>query len=157
MPRWTTPQENQRSHPSPEGCGLLVRWTCRPKQCSDNQRLSRSNARWKWTTDCNRRSIAETEMYRVKQLFGGSMTLRDHDNQVAEALVMARALKKWRRLVCLKMYLLPEQWSVKGRLASNLLYSIKPASPQILKSRISILSWKVKLNNGIKVTCIKIQ
>ncbi|MET6459409.1 IS5 family transposase [Klebsiella pneumoniae] len=34
-----------------------------------NQRLTGSNARWKWTTDYNRRSIAETAMYRVKQLF----------------------------------------------------------------------------------------
>ncbi|MGL3033392.1 transposase, partial [Klebsiella quasipneumoniae] len=31
-----------------------------------NQRLTGSNARWKWTTDYNRRSIAETAMYRVK-------------------------------------------------------------------------------------------
>lgn len=31
-----------------------------------NQRLSGSNARWKWTTEYNRRSIAETAMYRVK-------------------------------------------------------------------------------------------
>lgn len=44
-----------------------------------NQRLTGSNARWKWTTDYNRRSIAETAMYRVKQLFGGSLTLRDYD------------------------------------------------------------------------------
>jgi hypothetical protein len=36
-----------------------------------NQRMTGSNARWKWTTDYNRRSIAETAMYRVKQLFGG--------------------------------------------------------------------------------------
>ncbi|MCB8427774.1 transposase, partial [Klebsiella pneumoniae] len=28
-----------------------------------NQRLTGSNARWKWTTDYNRRSIAETAMY----------------------------------------------------------------------------------------------
>jgi hypothetical protein len=35
-----------------------------------NQRLTGSNARWKWTTDYNRRSIAETAMYRVKQLLG---------------------------------------------------------------------------------------
>jgi hypothetical protein len=35
-----------------------------------NQRMTGSNARWKWTTDYNRRSIAETAMYRVKQLFG---------------------------------------------------------------------------------------
>lgn len=59
-----------------------------------NQRLSGSNARWKWTTEYNRRSIAETVMYRVKQLFGGSLTLRDFDGQVAEALVMVRALNK---------------------------------------------------------------
>ena len=44
-----------------------------------NQRLSESNARWKWTTDYNRRSIAETAMYRIKQLFGGTLTLRDYD------------------------------------------------------------------------------
>jgi hypothetical protein len=56
--------------------------------------LSGSNARWKWTTDYNRRSIAETAMYRVKQLFGGSLTLRDYDGQVAEALAMVRALNK---------------------------------------------------------------
>jgi hypothetical protein len=59
-----------------------------------NQRLSGNNARWKWTTDYNRRSIAETAMYRVKQLFGGSLALRDYDAQVAEALAMARALNK---------------------------------------------------------------
>ncbi len=31
-------------------------------------------------------------MYRVKQLFGGSLTLRDYDGQVEEAMV--RALNK---------------------------------------------------------------
>ncbi len=36
--------------------------------------------------DYNRRSIAETAMYRVKQLFGGSLTLRGYDGQVAEAM-----------------------------------------------------------------------
>ncbi|MCT9710163.1 hypothetical protein N7264_26735, partial [Escherichia coli] len=40
------------------------------------------------TTDYNRRSIAETAMYRVKQLFGGSLTLRDYDGQVAEAALL---------------------------------------------------------------------
>ena len=33
-------------------------------------------------------------MYRVKQLFGGSLTLRDYDGQVAEGMVMALALNK---------------------------------------------------------------
>ncbi len=59
-----------------------------------NQRMTGSNARWKWTTDYNRRSIAETAMYRVKQLFGGSLTLRDYDGQVAEAMAPVRALNK---------------------------------------------------------------
>jgi len=55
-----------------------------------NQRLSGSNARWKWITDYNCRSIAETAMCRVKQLFGGSLTLRDYDAQVAEVMVRVR-------------------------------------------------------------------
>ncbi len=59
-----------------------------------NQRMTGSNARWKWTTDYNRRSIAETATYRVKQLFGGSLTLRDYDGQVAEAMALVRALNK---------------------------------------------------------------
>ncbi len=33
-------------------------------------------------------------MYRVKQMFGGSLTLRDYDGQVAETLAMVRALNK---------------------------------------------------------------
>ena len=35
-----------------------------------------------------------TAMYRVKQLFGGSLTLRDYDGQVAEAMALVRALNK---------------------------------------------------------------
>ncbi|AKL27058.1 transposase (plasmid) [Klebsiella pneumoniae] len=59
-----------------------------------NQRLSGSNARWKWTTEYNRRSIAETAMYRMKQLLGDSLTLRDYDGQVSEAMAMVRALNR---------------------------------------------------------------
>lgn len=44
--------------------------------------------------DYNRRSIAETAMYRVKQWFGGSLASRDYDGQVAETLAMVRALNK---------------------------------------------------------------
>ncbi|BEC47217.1 hypothetical protein VEE53_27150 [Escherichia coli] len=43
-----------------------------PVNQTNDQRMTGSNARWKWTTDYNRRSIAETAMYRVKQLFGGT-------------------------------------------------------------------------------------
>lgn len=59
-----------------------------------NQRLSGSNARLKWTTEYNRRSIEETAMYWIKQLFSGSLTLRDYDGQVAESMAMVRALNK---------------------------------------------------------------
>ncbi|MFM4225947.1 IS5/IS1182 family transposase, partial [Klebsiella pneumoniae] len=37
-------------------------------------------------------SIAETAMYRMKQLLGDSLTLRDYDGQVAEAMALVRAL-----------------------------------------------------------------
>lgn len=33
-------------------------------------------------------------MYRVKQALGGSLTLRNYDGQVAEALTIVRALNK---------------------------------------------------------------
>ncbi|HIH9465505.1 transposase [Klebsiella variicola] len=73
-----------------------------------NQRLSGNIAGWKWTTNYNRRSIAETAVYRVKQLFGRSLTLRDYDGQVAEALAMVRALNKIQRQVCQKAYVFPD-------------------------------------------------
>jgi hypothetical protein len=63
-------------------------------QAVARQMLTGSNAYWKWNTAYNRRSLAETAMYRVKQLFGGHLTLRDYDAQVAEALAMVRALNK---------------------------------------------------------------
>ncbi|GBU14230.1 hypothetical protein AwEntero_28310 [Enterobacterales bacterium] len=61
------------------------------------QRLTGSNAYWKRNTAYNRRSVAETAMYRVKQLFGGHLTLRDYDAQVGEAMAMIRALNKMTR------------------------------------------------------------
>lgn len=85
-----------------------------------NQRLSGSNARWKWATDYNRRSIAETAMYRVKQLFGGSLTLRDYDGQVAEALAMTCVLNKMTKAG------MPENVSI-----ARTIVLLKEDSPQI--------------------------
>ncbi|NIG62584.1 MAG: hypothetical protein G5663_04075 [Serratia symbiotica] len=48
-----------------------------------NQRLTGDNIRWKSMTVYHRRSIAEIEMYRVKQLFSGHLSLQDYDEQVA--------------------------------------------------------------------------
>jgi len=66
-------------------------------QAVARQRLTGSNAYWKWDTAYNQRSVAETAMYRVKQLFGGHLTLRDYDAQVGEAMAMIRALNKMTR------------------------------------------------------------
>lgn len=89
--------------------------------------LKRSNARWKWTTNYNRRSIAETALYGAKQLFGGSLTLRDYNGQIAEGLAMVRALNKMTKAD------MPESVSIrlKIRLATGILdryliYSTKP-------------------------------
>ncbi len=51
-------------------------------QAVARQRLTESNAYWKLHTAYNRRAVAETAMYRVKQLFGGHLTLRDFDASV---------------------------------------------------------------------------
>ncbi len=88
-----------------------------------NQRLSESNARWKWTTEYNRRSIAETAMYRLKQLFGGLLTLRDYDGQVAEGTCTEQDDKGWyarKRAYCLK------NQPATGIFISDLVYSTKP-------------------------------
>jgi hypothetical protein len=41
-------------------------------------------------------------MYRMKQLLGGSLTLRDYDGQVAEAAAMVRALNRMTKAGCRK-------------------------------------------------------
>jgi hypothetical protein len=87
-------RKNQRAYSSPKRSRLLARWYADRNRAVANQRLSGSNARWKWTTEYNRRSIAETAMYRMKQLLGDSLTLRDYDGQVAEAMAMVRALNR---------------------------------------------------------------
>ncbi|WP_228307209.1 transposase, partial [Klebsiella pneumoniae] len=92
-----------------------------------NQRMTGSNARWKWTTDYNRRSIAETAMYRVKQLFGGSLTLRDYDGQVAEAMALVRALNKMTKVGMPESVRIASKHNpLRGRLTRNLIYSTKP-------------------------------
>ena len=42
----------------------------------------------------NRRTIAQSAMYRVKQLFGDSLTLRDYDGKIAKAMTMAHMLNR---------------------------------------------------------------
>ncbi|MBM5222584.1 IS5/IS1182 family transposase, partial [Vibrio parahaemolyticus] len=42
----------------------------------------------------HKRSLSETAMYRVKQLLGGRLSLRNYNAQVGETYVMIKALNK---------------------------------------------------------------
>lgn len=58
------------------------------------QQLHGSNKQWKKRYGYHRRSISETAMYRVKQLLGGRLSLRNYNGQVGETYAMIRALNK---------------------------------------------------------------
>ncbi len=70
-------------------------------------------------------------MYRVKQLFGGSLTLRDYDGQV-EAMASKGALNKMTKQVCLKACVLPENPASYRVVRTNLIYST--AAPRLFSS-----------------------
>ncbi|MCL1071115.1 IS5/IS1182 family transposase, partial [Shewanella xiamenensis] len=58
------------------------------------QQLYGSNKQWKKRYGYHRRSISETAMYRIKQLLGGTLSMRNYNAQVGEAYAMIRALNK---------------------------------------------------------------
>jgi hypothetical protein len=105
---------------------LLVNGVRRPKSGGSKAAANGSNAYWKWNTAHNRRSFAEKAMYRVKQLFGGHLTLRDYDAQVGEAMAMTRALNKMTRAGMPKVYELSEQMTDRRICYLNPVYSTKP-------------------------------
>ncbi len=116
-----------------------------------NQRMTGSNARWKWTTDYNRRSIAETAMYRVKQLFGGSLTLRDYDGQVAEAMGPGTSAEQNDgKQVCLKACVLPENTTRYGETYPK--SDLFNKAHSVAKQKFRITNWstynKALINRG---------
>ncbi|MFG0607515.1 IS5 family transposase [Vibrio mimicus] len=58
------------------------------------QKLYGSNKHWKQRYGYHKRSLSETAMYRVKQLLGGKLSLRDYNAQVGETYAMIKALSK---------------------------------------------------------------
>ncbi len=58
------------------------------------QKLYGSNKHWKKRYGYHKRSLSETAMYRVKQLFGGRLSLRNYNAQVGETYAMIKALNK---------------------------------------------------------------
>ncbi len=88
-------------------------------QAVANQRLTGENTRWKSITGYHRRSIAATARYRVKQLFGGHLSLRDYDGQVAEALAIICALNKMPLAGMPESVRLARKMPIKGTLYSK--------------------------------------
>ena len=58
------------------------------------QKLYGSNKKWKMRYSYHKRSLSETVMYRVKQLLGGKLSLRNYNAQVGETYAMIKALNK---------------------------------------------------------------
>ncbi|MFB2659115.1 IS5 family transposase [Shewanella xiamenensis] len=58
------------------------------------QKLYGSNKKWKQRYGYHRRSISETAMYRIKQLLGGRLSMRNYNAQVGETYAMIKALNK---------------------------------------------------------------
>lgn len=58
------------------------------------QLLHGSNKQWKQRYGYHRREISETAMYRIKQLLGGTLSMRNYNAQVGETYTMIRALNK---------------------------------------------------------------
>ncbi len=58
------------------------------------QKLYGSNKYWKERYGYHKRSLSETAMYRVKQLLGGRLSLRNYNAQVGETYAMIKVLNK---------------------------------------------------------------
>ena len=66
-------------------------------------------------------------MYRMKQLLGDSLTLRDYDGQVAEAMAMVRALNRMTKAGDARKCVLPENpASYRGVLMKSYLFNKAP-------------------------------
>ncbi|HCD1287444.1 TPA: IS5 family transposase [Vibrio parahaemolyticus] len=69
---------------------------CQKLYGSNNKwkKLYGSNNKWKKRYGYHKRSLSETAMYRVKQLLGGRLSLRNYNAQVGETYAMIKALNK---------------------------------------------------------------
>lgn len=67
-----------------------------PLERDENLRAIRQMGRKKWQRDSgyHRRSIAETTMFRLKCIFGGSLSSRQFDNQAVELFLQCSALNR---------------------------------------------------------------
>ena len=61
--------------------------------------------KWKRESGYHRRSIAETTMFRLKCIFGGSLSSRQFDNQAVELFLQCAALNRMIQLCKLESYI----------------------------------------------------
>ncbi|EGQ8084645.1 hypothetical protein ABF107_004594 [Vibrio parahaemolyticus] len=62
------------------------------------QKVSGSSKMWKKRYAYHKRSLSEIAMHRLKQLFGGKLSLRNYNAQVGETYAMIKTLNKLTRL-----------------------------------------------------------
>jgi hypothetical protein len=68
----------------------------------------RGRAAWKRATGYHRRSLAETAMFRIKTLFGASLSARSFNSQATEAFLRCRALNRMTELGMPESYLVTD-------------------------------------------------
>ncbi len=90
------------------------------------QKLYGSNNKWKKRYGYHKRSLSETAMYRVKQLFGGRLSLRNYNAQVGETYAMIKALDKLTGLGMPEHSVLYKNYSIAGILVLWPNYATKP-------------------------------
>jgi transposase len=68
----------------------------KPHPRDENLRYIRKHGRKKWKRDSgyHRRSLAETTMFRFKEIFGGNLSSRKFDNQAVELFIKCAALNR---------------------------------------------------------------
>ena len=77
-------RRGQGHHPTEKECGTVGRG--HPRNEAVTALKAGELAQWKQASGYHQRSKAETAMYRVKQLIGAKLSLRNYNAQVGEAL-----------------------------------------------------------------------
>ncbi|EOV5436654.1 IS5 family transposase [Vibrio parahaemolyticus] len=105
--RDATQQSVLDASPSKRGRGILGKRSFE-KFSSYLQKAIGSNKHWKKRYGYHKRSLSETAMYRVKQLLGGRLSLRNYNAQVSETYAMIKALNKLTELGMPKLVVLAD-------------------------------------------------
>ncbi|MEZ9246368.1 hypothetical protein AB4179_19175, partial [Vibrio lentus] len=96
------------------------------------QKLYGSNKYWKERYGYHKRSLSETAMYRVKQLLGGKLSLRNYNAQVGETYAMIKALNKLTGLGMPETVALTKKQAKRVGSISKFNYATKPFAVSII-------------------------